>query len=539
MVPCINRKKVMQGLVVAMLCLLVYWPSLKNGYIWDDDQYVYNNPAVTRPGGLKDIWLTHDMPQYYPLVFTSFRLEHMIWGANPAGYHAVNLALHTANALLVLAVFSALAPGIAFATALLFAVHPVQVETVAWITERKNLLALFFLLMATLWYLRFYRTGSIGRYIGTLLFYLCALLSKSAAAWFAVVPLVFAWWKTGRATQRDLLTAAPLLITGAAAGLHTAWLEATRVGAAGELWHMGLVEHLLLAARIFVFYLYKVLAPFEFIFFYPRWTIDATVWWQWIFPVLVAGMVAGSIAFRKQTRRAGPGLMILYGAALFPVMRFFNVYPMRFSFVADHFAYLATPVIFAAVVAGVCLAGGAINACFFAETRSAGIFQWAGRTAAVAVIVLLSLKSMGLVDNYRNEITLWKSVTAKNPAAYAAWNNLGSAYGKIGRHHAALPCFEQAMTLRPDLARHAVNLGNALLNVGDAGRALPVLQQAVTLAPDNGEAHHLAAIACFNLGLFDCARTHCQKALDLGTPVKPELIKRLAGIAGSRNGCRQ
>lgn len=382
--------------------------------------------------------------------------------------------------------------------------------------------------MATLWYLRHYRTGSTSHYIGTLLFYLCALLSKSAAAWFAVVPLVFAWWKTGGVTRRDLLAAAPLLVMGAGAGLHTAWLEANRVGATGELWHLNSVEHGLLAARILIFYLYKILAPFEFIFFYPRWTIDATAWWQWLFPVLVAGAVFGVIAFRKQTRRDGPALMILYGTALFPVLGFFNVYPMRFSFVADHFAYLATPVIFATVVAAVCLTGRSIKVRFFTETGSAAVFRRVGRAAAVAVIVLLSLKSLGLVENYKNEVALWKSVTAQNPASYAAWNNLGSAYGKIGRHHAALPCFEKAMALRPDLARHAVNLGNALLNVGNSGRALPVLQQAVALAPDNGEAHHLAAIACFNLGLLDCAQTHCRKALDLGTRVRPELIERLS-----------
>ncbi|MFZ5563158.1 MAG: O-GlcNAc transferase, partial [Thermodesulfobacteriota bacterium] len=395
-----NGEKGLRALAVVALCLLIYWPSLKNGYIWDDDQYVYHNPAVTQPGGINDIWLTHNMPQYYPLVFTLFRLEHMTWGDAPAGYHAVNMVLHMANALMLMAVLALVAPAVSFAAALLFAVHPIQVETVAWITERKNLLALFFLLSASLFYLRFYRTSRPGNGFAAFLFYLCALLSKSAAAWFAIVPMVHAWWATGRVTRKDLVLGLPFLLTGAAAGLHTAWLEATKVGAAGETWNLDILAHILLASRISVFYLYKALVPLEFVFFYPRWSISPTAWWQWIFPVMVIGAIIGAILTRGQTRRAGPALLLLYGAALFPVLGFFSVYPMRFSYVADHFAYLASPVIFLAIGASAGIAWSKIRVRFSAHGRTATIAKWSGRCAAVLVITLLSVKSASLVNNY-------------------------------------------------------------------------------------------------------------------------------------------
>ena len=518
--------------LLLVLCAAVYFPSLQNGYIWDDDQYVYNNPAVTGPGGFDDIWFSHRMPQYYPLVFTLFRIEYMLWGNNPAGYHAVSLCLHAANSILLYLVVGNVAPRIAFAAAAMFAVHPLQVETVAWITEHKNLLSLFFSLAACLCLLRFYKEARPVCYLGALLFFLCAMLSKSMAAGFAVVPLAYAYWKNGKVTRGDVAACIPFLFIGIVFGLHTAWIEVNRVGANGHIWSMSPAAHLLLASRIFLFYLYKALVPLEFIFFYPRWKIDIRSLSDWVFFALVVAIAAAAFMARRRTNRSGPVLLFLYAAMIFPALGFFNVYPMRFSFVADHFSYLASPVICIMIVAITFYVADGIKKAQLLKKEQENSFRWFCRVVTIAIAVGLCFESRHLVGNYRNEITLWKSVIEKNRTSYAAYNNLGAAYGNIGRDREAVACFKKAMDLRPDLARHAINLGNALLNIGEPGRAVPVLEKAVRIAPQNGQAHHLLAIAYYDVGLFGLARAHYEKAVKLGARVKPELAKAIGRMPG-------
>src|ERR1700716_1012235 len=133
------------GFVLVVCTILVYLPARNGGFIWDDDDYITKNALLTLPDGLWRIWFSLDSPsQYFPLVYTTFRIERGIWGLNPSGYHWVNILLHTANALLLWRLLARLkAPG-AWMAAMIFALHPVQVESVAWITERKNVLMGFF-----------------------------------------------------------------------------------------------------------------------------------------------------------------------------------------------------------------------------------------------------------------------------------------------------------------------------------------------------------------------------------------------------------
>jgi hypothetical protein len=191
-----NKKTIVfEVAAIALLTFFVYLPSLTNGFIWDDDDYVTNNFSIQKKAGLKEIWFSYKTPQYYPMVFSSFWLEHKLWGLDPAGYRAVNLLFHIFNALLVYIILLRLYHPLALPAALIFAVHPVQVETVAWITERKNIFGAFFFLLTTFFYIRFYDTRRKLDFGLALLSFIFALLSKSVTSTFVIVPLLVRWWQ--------------------------------------------------------------------------------------------------------------------------------------------------------------------------------------------------------------------------------------------------------------------------------------------------------------------------------------------------------
>ncbi len=225
--------------LILALTLAVYWPALHGGFIWDDDAYVENNQTLHTTAGLTQIWFQLDAnPQYYPLVHTSYWLEYHLWGLNPMGYHLVNIALHALSCILLwrLVLFLGL-PG-AWLVGVMFAIHPVCVESVAWITERKNTLSGFFFFASLLSYAHMaLGSASISNrrkyilYASSLILFICALFSKTVTCSLPAVILLIVWWKHGRLSIKDVVKLLPFFVVGLTMGLLTAWLEKTHVGA--------------------------------------------------------------------------------------------------------------------------------------------------------------------------------------------------------------------------------------------------------------------------------------------------------------------
>ena len=384
-------KKALLALGTALVLAVVaaYLPALRAGFVWNDDTYVTDNPTLDGLDGLKLIWTEPKAnEQYYPAVFTSYWVEKRLWGLAPLGYHLVNVLLHAANALLLWALLVRLGPPGAGWAAALFALHPMCVESVAWITERKNTLSLLLSLLAMLAYLAsreareeekigFLRKGKRQRrtapgahrsgsaparrpllsFIGFFLFIL-ALFAKTTAAVVPAVLLVLVWWKRGEIRGKDVGPLVPWFGAGIALAAHTAWLERTVVAAAGADWALDLPGRIVLAGRVLLFYSTKFLLPFCLAFFYERWNVDPRAPLQWL-PALGA-LIVLALAFRFRERIGhGPlAFLLLFGGVLFPAMGFFNVYAMRYSYVADHFAYLAVAV----AAAGLACGGAAVLA---------------------------------------------------------------------------------------------------------------------------------------------------------------------------------
>jgi hypothetical protein len=334
-------------ILLPALTLLAYLPVWHAGYIWDDDFYVRNNWTLHDLNGLKHIWFdTEATPQYYPLVHTTFWLEYHAWKLDPAGYHIVNVVLHALGAILFWRVLKLLALPGAWLAAALFALHPVNVESVAWITERKNVLSLVFFCAAAWAYLRFTaESQSQNRrrawWCAALLLFVCALLNKTVACSLPPVLLLERWWKKNRLETGDVLPLVPFFIIGLGMGLHTAWLEKHHVGASGAEWSFSLAERCLIAGRALWFYAGKLVWPAPLTFIYPRWQLDAGVWWQWLFPAAALAVVTALWLARKRIGRGPLAAFLFFAITLFPALGFVDVYPFRYSFVADHFQYLA------------------------------------------------------------------------------------------------------------------------------------------------------------------------------------------------------
>ena len=341
------------ALVVAVF--LVYQPAWQGGLLWDDDAHV-TRPELRSWHGLYRIWFDVGATlQYYPLVHSAFWVEHKLWGDATLGYHLVNIFLHATAALMVALILRRLAIPGAYLAAAIFALHPVQVESVAWITELKNTLSAVFYLGAAMLYLRFDQTRKTAWYLAALGLFVLALLSKTVTATLPAALLVIFWWQRGRLSwKKDVLPLVPFFLLGAGMGMLTAWWELKFNQCVGPEFEFTLVERILIAGRAVWFHLGKLFWPANLTFIYPRWQIDSGVWWQYLFPLGAAALLAVMWAIRQRTR-APLAAVLFFGGTLFPVLGFFNLYTFRYSLVADHFQYLASLGIITLFSAGVAL----------------------------------------------------------------------------------------------------------------------------------------------------------------------------------------
>ncbi|MCC7409245.1 MAG: tetratricopeptide repeat protein [Phycisphaeraceae bacterium] len=467
--------------MLVAVTVIAFLPALGAGYVWDDDDYVYANPTLRSVAGLGQIWTDIGAtPQYYPLTHTSFWLEYRLWGDAPGGYHATNIALHALTALLLWRVMSVLKVPGAWLAAAVFAVHPIQAESVAWVSERKNVLSGVFYLAAGL---RFLRWSPVGRdpdagspsgwvYASAVGLYMLALLSKTVTCTLPAALLVVIWWRRGRVTRRDAWTLVPFFVVGIGLALLTILMEREHVGATGAEWDYSWVARCLIAGRAVWFYPGKLIWPWPLTFMYPQWRIDPAAVWQYAFP---AGAVLTLVllwALRPRIGRGPAAAAGFYVLTLFPALGFINVYPMRYSFVADHFSYLACIGL---------MAGGAAGLRMGAERLRLG--RWRGTLAVVMLAPLMALTADHCRD-FKDAETLWRDTLAKNPEAWMAHNQLGLIEMRRGNRSAAAADFNEVLRIRSDDVRAMNNLGSLALLAGDTASARGYFGRAIEHEPD-------------------------------------------------------
>jgi tetratricopeptide (TPR) repeat protein len=518
------------ALLLVAAIFIIYEPVWRAGFIWDDDAHVTANPCIVGPLGFRAIWAS-TAAVYYPLVLTSFWLQHALWGLNPIPYHLVNIAMHAACAILLWRVLLALGVRGAWLGAALWAFHPIMVESVAWITELKNTQSCFFYLLAILFFLNWRKgcgTAGVGGvsywYWLALLCGTLSILSKSSTVMLPVVLGLCVWYMEGRWSWGMVWRPVPFLLVSVAASGWTVWEQKFHSGALGQPWEQNWPERVVAAGKAIWFYLGKLAWPHPLIFIYPRWKIDARQPLEWL-PAVVAA-VALLMLWRGRNGRMRP---VFFAAAyfvvsLFPVLGFFSVYFFRYSFVADHFQYLAS-------MSPLALLGAGIE---MLRERTLKGYAPAATGFYAILLGVLGIISWAQSRTYHDLETLWRTTIARNPECWMAYTNLGMGSYKAGRTEEAIGRFREALQFDPSDEEAYNDLGAALARQGKIEEAIAQYRQALRLEPAYAEAHNDLGNALSEQGRVDDAIDQYRQALR----IKPDYADAHSdlGVALSKQG---
>jgi tetratricopeptide (TPR) repeat protein len=494
--------------VILGAVLLAYLPALRGGLLWDDSANL-TQPELRSLHGLWRIWFDLSLGavhQYYPLVHSVFWLEHLLWGDAMLGYHLVNVALHATAAFLVVLIVKRLRLPGAWLAGLVFALHPVSVESVAWITEQKNTLSACFYLASALVYLRFDETRQQSKYFLALGLFVLALTTKTATVPLPGVLLVLVWWLRGRLSwRRDILPLVPWAGLAVCSGLLTSHVERVYIGAVGPSFLLSLPQRFLLATRAPWFYASKLLWPADLVFNYPKWKLDPGEWWQYLFAVGLVAVAGALVLLARRNRGPLTGFLIFTGT-LAPVLGFLTIFYFRYSYVADHFQYLASLGIIVPVAAA--LAGAAQRSKLTAPWRIG---------LASALLLCLAALTWRQSAMYRDVETLYRETLARNPDAALAHDNLGNIQLRVpGGRAEAVAHFQAAIRSDPEYWEAHVSLGNALLETpGRLNDSIDEYRTAVRLAPGAVRPHTNLGIALLRAGRTEEAIGQFQTALEL------------------------
>jgi tetratricopeptide (TPR) repeat protein len=518
-----NWTSIGAGVFLIVLIVAAYWPALRGGFIWDDDVHLTANPCIVGPLGFGAIWTTSSAV-YYPLVLTSFWIQHAVWGLNPLFYHIINVLMHAMGAVVLWRGLLALkVPGAIFGAAL-WAVHPVQVESVAWITELKNTQSGFFYLLAILCFLKWRGAANDreARFEGlgyglAILFAVLAVLSKASTVMLPVVLGLCWWWKDRNWRWRNTVWLLPFLIVSIAVSAWTVWEQKFHSGALGEEWAQTPIERVAIAGKAIWFYVGKLLWPHPLIFVYPRWKLDFSE--PISFLPAVAALGVGTILWvGRKDRRLG-AIFFAFGyfvVSLFPVLGFFNVYFFRYSFVGDHFQYLASMGLIALAPAGL--------------SRLPRPMQ----LVPVLLLGVFAIMTWQQTKIYHDQETLWGDTLAKNPTAWMAHSNLGIVLADQRKLTEAISHYEEAIHFKPDYAEAYNNLGIALALQGKFSESIQNCERAVQLKPDYADAEYNLGIALAARGNLAEAIQHYERAIQLKSGY-PKIYNNL-GVALFRQG---
>jgi tetratricopeptide (TPR) repeat protein len=468
------------GAALMLLVLLVYLPSLRGGFIWDDLLLVNENPLVKGEFTFGSIWFRTD----FPLSNVALWLEWLAFAKNATGYRIVNVILHATSATLLWRLLGRMKiPGAWFAAAL-FAVYPVAVASVAWISEIKNTLSLPFYLLSFWFYLGAEAYSDANRtrlarwnYLFSLLAFVLALLAKTSTVMLPVILLACAWWQRGRITKQDCLRTAPHFALALAFGLMTVWFQTQQTLAGFTLPQETFAARLAGAGLATWFYLGKALLPLQLNAIYPRWEINPHGIATYLPLLLLVVATAVCCWFRRSWGRHLLFALVCFVASLFPVLGFFDMYFLVFSRVSDHFQYLALIVPLTALAA------------LIHSLR-------ASRVAAVILLTLvlgLSLLATGRARIYATDESLWRDTLAKNPAAWNAHNNLGCILAEKNELAGATEHFLASLKLNPRNAGAHVNYGKVLLLKNNFAGAESHFRTALEIKP--GQVHALLGSA--------------------------------------------
>ena len=519
--------------VIALIAavFLVYQPVWHAGFIWDDDTFLVNNPLIKLSNGLYQFWFTTKAPDFFPMTSTTLWLEWRLWGMNPLGYHIVNVLLHALSTVLIWRVLTHLRMPGAWLAAALFAVHPVNVESVAWITERKNTLAMLFYVMSILFYLRFEDTDRWRWYGMALGSFVLSLLSKTAVVPLPIVLLGLAWWQRDRVSSRDVKLTLPFFGIAVLLGLITVWFQSHNAIASEMVRADSLWSRLAGAGWAVWFYLYKALLPVNLIFVYPKWQIDATKLLSYVPGLMVLAWAAVFLRFRKGWGKAWLFGLGYFVVMLLPVLGFRDIYFMRYSLVADHWQYFSIIGPIGLIAAGITWASDRL------KKRNVFLVP----VFSAILLLVLGVLTWRQTCNYSDVETIWNMTIARNPACLMAYNNRGVIYKDLGNYRQAIEDFNKAIEIKSDNAVAYYNRGNVYTDLGNYRQAIAELNRAIEINPGYAEAYSNRGNAYGGLGNYKQAIEDYDRAIEIKPGYTDAYFNRGLGYLNQGDnisGCR-
>jgi tetratricopeptide (TPR) repeat protein len=494
--------------VIVLATLLVYIPAMQAKFIWDDNLLLTQFPVMHSDKGLGVFWwppasLENQVPDYYPVTWSTLWLEWRLWGQNATGYHVTNVITHAIGSVLVWLALKRLGVPGALLAGLVFAIHPVNVASVAWIVERKNTLSIIFYLLTVIFYLRFEDTSRQKWYFLSLGMFVLALLSKTSVVTTPVVLLLCTWWRRNRISLKDLARTVPFFALAGVLACATVRFQTQNVihneviREANEkgLWRLAV------AGTAPWFYLYKALIPHQLLMIYPRWNIDPGSIVSYLPGLALVACLAVLLAFRKTRARAVLFASAYFLVTLLPVLGFFDMYYMTHSLVADHWQYVSIIAVIALVIAGAHR--------LLSRWRDAG--RKAGIAIAAIVVGVLAVLTWNQTIVYEDQVTLWEYNLAMNPNAWMGQYNLGTTYGERSLATEDAPernellkkasvHLAEAARLKPTYSPAFNNLGLTLMNMGKFEEAIVDYRKAIELDPNNAQAYGNLGLALIRAG---------------------------------------
>lgn len=493
------------GWVLMAMVLLAYSPVFWARFIWDDVSFITANPVIVGPQGLKEIWTTR-AADICPLTLSTFWLEHQLWGLNAFAYHLVNVCLHGACAVLLWQVLRSLRLPGAWLGAALWALHPVMVESVAFVLEMKNTESALFFLLALFFFVKGARGAWDRNYALTLLFSALAMASKSSTVILPAMLCLAAWWVEGRWQWRNLIRVAPIFLMSIAASAMSIWtqkflLAKEAVPEVARAW----TERLINAGDAVWFYLGKLIWPYPLSAIYPRNSVDPAQWTAYL--PLLAVIVVLFVLWLKRESWSQPWFFVFayFLVALLPALGLVDNTFFRYALVADHFQYLAAMGPLALAAVGMVRLGDLV-------IPGKQLLQ---ATLAGVVLLILAVASWQRATVYENEETLWTDVLAKNPDFWEGHNDLGLAFAQNGQLDEAAAEFQKALQLSPTFAKGHSNLGNVLLRKGQFSDAVAEYQKALEMDPHDPAGCLGLGNAYFQMGRFVDAIAQFEEALKI------------------------
>lgn len=503
--------------------VLVYLPAFRADFVWDDEQLVTGNPLLRNFSGLVEIWSGGRTADYFPITNTVFWIEHHIFGESAAGYHAVNILLQAADALLVWLVLRRLSVPGAWLAGLLFGIHPVNAESVAWISELKNVLSMFFVLLSILCFFRSRDkslSGGSTAYVRSLIFFLLSLLAKTQVVFLPVALLLCAWWRSQKATgakfRREAIRTWPFFLMASVMSLVTIWFQNRGIGEE-EILIGSIARRLVNAAMAVWWYAGKIFVPARLMSIYPLWRFDSPEPLQWL--PLIALLALLAILWRWRNRGTGGAFFAItyFVLALLPVLGLVRMAYLRSgTLVADHLQYFASVSLIALFSAGVAA---------FWDRRQRGI-----RVATAALVTLL-LGAMGTYTSmragvFRDEETLWRDNLSKNPDSWQAHVRMGQRLFKQERYAEAVPHLERVVQLKPELADNHNLLGLVYCRLGRFEQGIAEYREALRLKEVKSSTAASSSVATIRTNLANALALAASSLSHSNATIPEEAMKR-------------